>query len=83
MTYKYYFLLLLNRSGIPSARIVLLKGFDKRGFKFYTNYQSRKGKELVSNKSQLELNALINPLGSNPDAPQILYYFTLHAVSKG
>ena len=42
---------LLNRSGIPSARIVLLKGFDKRGFMFYTNYQSRKGKELVSNNT--------------------------------
>ena len=40
---------LLNRSGVPSARVVLLKGFDKRGFVFYTNYQSRKGKELVSN----------------------------------
>ena len=40
---------LLNRGGVPSARVVLLKGFDKRGFVFYTNYQSRKGKELVSN----------------------------------
>lgn len=38
----------INRSGIPSARVVLLKGFDKKGFKFFTNYQSRKGKELVS-----------------------------------
>ncbi|CAB4008880.1 pyridoxamine 5 -phosphate oxidase [Paramuricea clavata] len=42
-----------TRSGIPSARIVLLKGFDKRGFMFYTNYQSRKGKELVSNNTRL------------------------------
>ena len=41
----------LNRSGIPSARVVLLKGFDKRGFMFYTNYQSRKGKELVSSNA--------------------------------
>ena len=38
-----------TRTGIPSARIVLLKGFDKRGFRFYTNYQSRKGKELEEN----------------------------------
>lgn len=38
-----------TRSGIPSARIVLLKGFDKGGFMFYTNYQSRKGKELEDN----------------------------------
>lgn len=35
--------------GRPSARIVLLKGFDDRGFKFYTNYLSRKGKELTKN----------------------------------
>lgn len=33
----------------PSARIVLLKGFDERGFVFYTNYQSRKGAEMASN----------------------------------
>lgn len=32
--------------GRPSARVVLLKGFDQRGFVFYTNYQSRKGGEL-------------------------------------
>lgn len=33
----------------PSARVVLLKGFDSSGFKFYTNYNSRKGKELSIN----------------------------------
>jgi pyridoxamine 5'-phosphate oxidase len=36
-------------SGNPSARIVLLKGFDERGFVFYTNYESRKAKELAEN----------------------------------
>ncbi len=35
--------------GIPSARIVLLKGFDEKGFVFYTNYQSKKGQELLEN----------------------------------
>ncbi len=35
--------------GRPSARIVLLKGFSADGFKFYTNYLSRKGKELTKN----------------------------------
>lgn len=38
-----------TREGIPSARIVLLKGFDERGFIFYTNYNSRKGQELQDN----------------------------------
>lgn len=35
--------------GRPSARMVLLKGFDQHGFVFYTNYESRKGRELHSN----------------------------------
>jgi pyridoxamine 5'-phosphate oxidase len=35
-----------SASGHPSARVVLLKGFDASGFVFYTNYDSRKGREL-------------------------------------
>ncbi len=35
--------------GVPGARIVLLKGADPQGFVFYTNYQSRKGRELAAN----------------------------------
>ncbi|MGH7999774.1 MAG: pyridoxamine 5'-phosphate oxidase [Brasilonema sp.] len=35
--------------GQPSARMVLLKGFDQRGFVFYTNYNSHKGQELAEN----------------------------------
>lgn len=38
-----------TKDGIPSARVVLLKGFDETGFVFYTNYHSRKGKELNDN----------------------------------
>lgn len=38
-----------TNDGRPSARIVLLKGFSDDGFKFYTNYLSRKGKELTKN----------------------------------
>jgi pyridoxamine 5'-phosphate oxidase len=35
--------------GRPSARVVLLRGFDERGFVFFTNYDSRKGRELAAN----------------------------------
>uniref|UniRef100_A0A8C0U3C7 pyridoxal 5'-phosphate synthase n=1 Tax=Cyanistes caeruleus TaxID=156563 RepID=A0A8C0U3C7_CYACU len=38
-----------RRDGKPSARMVLLKGFGQDGFRFFTNYQSRKGRELDSN----------------------------------
>ncbi|MDQ3660067.1 MAG: pyridoxamine 5'-phosphate oxidase [Actinomycetota bacterium] len=48
-------------SGRPSARIVLLKGFDERGFVFYTNLESRKGRELAE----------------NPHAALVLYWFEL------
>jgi pyridoxamine 5'-phosphate oxidase len=37
----------VTAEGKPSARIVLLKDFDERGFVFYTNFQSRKGRELT------------------------------------
>ena len=36
-------------TGEPSARIVLLKGIDERGFVFYTNYESAKGRDLAAN----------------------------------
>src|SRR5437868_10364493 len=38
-----------DKSGRPSARVVLLKGVDERGFTFFTNYDSRKGQELAEN----------------------------------
>ena len=38
-----------DESGVPSARVVLLKGYDERGFVFFTNYGSRKGRELAEN----------------------------------
>lgn len=38
-----------SSSGIPSARIVLLKGYDERGFVFFTNYESGKGRDLHEN----------------------------------
>jgi pyridoxamine 5'-phosphate oxidase len=39
----------VNKDGIPSARIVLLKEYDAKGFVFFTNYNSRKGEELLHN----------------------------------
>ena len=36
-------------AGAPSARMVLLKGADERGFVFHTSYESRKGRELAAN----------------------------------
>jgi pyridoxamine 5'-phosphate oxidase len=40
----------VNKKLQPSARIVLLKGIDKKGFVFYTNYKSEKGSNLEKNK---------------------------------
>lgn len=38
-----------NREGKPSSRTVLLKGYDINGFVFYTNYGSRKGRQILEN----------------------------------
>jgi len=39
----------VDARGYPSARILLIKGVDERGFVFYTNYESRKGADLAVN----------------------------------
>jgi pyridoxamine 5'-phosphate oxidase len=41
----------VDGSGQPNARAVLLKGLDSSGFVFYTNYESRKSREIASNPS--------------------------------
>jgi pyridoxamine 5'-phosphate oxidase len=41
----------VDAQGRPSARIVLIKGVDARGFVFFTNYESRKGRELAANSA--------------------------------
>src|ERR1700733_7746881 len=38
-----------SAEGMPDARIVLLKGFDEKGFTFFTNYNSTKGHQLLEN----------------------------------
>src|SRR6266852_9616323 len=44
-----------TKKGRPSARAVLLKGFDELGFVFYTHYRSRKGRELEENPQAMLL----------------------------
>lgn len=51
-----------DREGLPDVRMVLLKGFDRRGFVFYTNVESAKGQELAG----------------NPQAALVLYWKTLN-----
>lgn len=41
----------VDGAGRPSSRVVLLKGVDERGFIFYTNYDSRKGREIAENQN--------------------------------
>jgi pyridoxamine 5'-phosphate oxidase len=48
--------------GVPSARMVLMKGFDEHGFVFFTGYESRKGRELAAN-SRAALLFYWDPLG--------------------
>lgn len=38
----------VTEAGLPTARSVILRGLDERGFVFYTNYESRKGRELAA-----------------------------------
>lgn len=52
----------VDPSGQPSSRAVLLKGFDERGFVFYTNLESRKGGEIQGNP-RVSLNFLWRDLG--------------------
>ncbi|MBR0556708.1 pyridoxamine 5'-phosphate oxidase [Ciceribacter sp. L1K23] len=40
----------VDENGLPNVRMVLLKGFDARGFVFYTNFESQKGREILGQK---------------------------------
>jgi len=65
-----------NASGKPSARILLLKGFDEDGFVFFTNYNSDKGKDLAENpqaslvffwpelERQVRIDGLVNKIAA-------------------
>jgi pyridoxamine 5'-phosphate oxidase len=64
-----------SRTGAPSARVVLLKGFDAQGMKFFTNYESRKAQQLAENPSaalnfhwpwlerQIQIEGLVKKVG--------------------
>jgi pyridoxamine 5'-phosphate oxidase len=69
--------------GEPSARIVLLKAFDERGFVFFTNYESAKGRELDANPrasllffwAELERQIRITGAASHVSAAESAAYF--------
>jgi pyridoxamine 5'-phosphate oxidase len=80
-----------NREGVPSVRIVLLKGVDERGFVFYTNKESRKGLEIAANphtsllfhwKSLRRQIRIEGDLEDVTDAEADAYYATRARVSR-
>jgi|SRR5437588_2886724 len=74
-----------DKEGRPSARIVLLKGLDERGFIFFTNFSSRKGREMGENRNaalvfywaELERQVTIAGVAERiPDAEALAYFKT-------
>lgn len=76
--------------GKPSARIVLLKGFDERGFVWFTNYESRKALELTANPraclaffwAELERQIRIDGSVSKVSAEETAAYFQSRPVGS-
>jgi len=76
--------------GKPSARIVLLKGFDENGFVFYTNYESHKAQDLVGNPqaalvffwAELQRQVRIEGVVSKVDAQTSTDYFHSRPVGS-
>ena len=72
-----------DKEGIPSARMVLLKGVDERGFVFYSNHESQKGRELAQNPNAAlvlywrELNRQVRitgPVSKVSDEESVAYF---------
>jgi pyridoxamine 5'-phosphate oxidase len=64
----------VGSDGTPSSRMVLLKGYDERGFVFFTNYRSRKGLEIAGNPAvslQFPWNALERQVVVTGDASKV------------
>jgi pyridoxamine 5'-phosphate oxidase len=72
-----------SESGAPSARVVLLKAFDRRGFVFFTDYRSQKGEEIEANPraalvffwSELERQVRITGMVERTSAAESETYF--------
>lgn len=76
--------------GHPSSRVVLLKGVDRGGFVFFTNYLSRKGRELAANPNaaltfywpELERQVRVDGVTSKIDAAESDAYFATRPVGS-
>ena len=81
----------VDRHGLPNVRMVLLKGFDERGFVFYTNRESQKGQELADHaaagavfhwkslKRQVRLRGPVEPVA---EAEADAYFATRARLSQ-
>lgn len=81
----------VDASGLPNARMILLKGADERGLVFYTNCESAKGEELAANpkaallfywKSLGRQVRLRGPVEPTTDAEADAYFATRHRESR-
>ncbi|WAP68619.1 pyridoxamine 5'-phosphate oxidase [Jiella pelagia] len=81
----------VDEDGMPDVRIVLLKGFDARGFAFYTNFESAKGRQLLASpkaamcfhwKSRRRQVRLRGPVEVVSEAEADAYYASRHPVSR-
>jgi pyridoxamine 5'-phosphate oxidase len=81
----------VGEDGMPSCRMVLLKGYDKDGFVFYTNFESRKGRQLLAHpkaallfhwkslRRQVRVEGEVSPVS---DAEADAYFASRHKQSQ-
>lgn len=81
----------VDEKGAPSVRIVLLKAHDERGFVFYTNYEGRKGRELLARREaalcfywaaidvQIRVEGTVSKVA---DSEADAYFATRHRMSQ-
>jgi pyridoxamine 5'-phosphate oxidase len=81
----------VDEGGQPSVRIVLLKAFDDRGFVFYTNYEGRKGRQLLANPKAalcfywptIDIQVRVEGTATKvTDAEADAYFATRHRLSQ-